>query len=124
MNKIYFGKHFYANTGLTIPDENAVIFGDDVFLGPHVSIYTTGHPLSAEVRNLEMEYARAVKIGDSVWIGGNVVIKPGVTIGDDVVIGSGSAVTKDIPGHVIAAGVPCKVIREITEDDIIFGGKS
>ena len=61
MNKIYFGKHFYANTGLTIPDENAVIFGDDVFLGPHVSIYTAGHPLSAEVRNLELEYARAVK---------------------------------------------------------------
>ncbi len=122
-DKIYFGKHFYANTGLTILDENAVIFGDDVFLGPHVSIYTAGHPLSAEVRNLELEYARAVKIGDSVWIGGNVVINPGVTIGDDVVIGSGSVVTKDIPSHVIAAGVPCKVIREITEDDIIFWRK-
>ena len=122
-NKIYFGKHFYANTGLTILNENAVVFGDDVFLGPHVSIYTAGHPLSAEVRNLELEYARPVKIGNSVWIGGNVVINLGVTIGDDVVIGSGSVVTKDIPSHVIAAGVPCKVTREIMEEDIIFWRK-
>lgn len=86
--------NFYANTGLTILDENEVVFGNDVFLGPHVSIYTAGHPISAEVRNLELEYARSVKIGNNVWIGGNVVINPGVTIGDDVVIGSGSVVTK------------------------------
>lgn len=104
---------------MTILDENEVVFGNDVFLGPHVSIYTAGHPVSAEVRNLELEYARSVKIGDSVWIGGNVVINPGVTIGDDVVIGSGSVVTKDIPSHVVAAGIPCKVVRAITEDDVI-----
>lgn len=122
-DKIYFGKHFYANTGLTILDENEVVFGNDVFLGPHVSIDTAGHPISAEVRNLELEYARAVKIGNSVWIGGNVVINPGVTIGDDVVIGSGSVVTKDIPSHVIAAGIPCKVIRAITEEDSILWKK-
>lgn len=116
-DKIYFGKHFYANTDLTILDENIVSFGDDVFLGPHVSIYTAGHPISADVRNLELEYAKPVKIGNSVWIGGNVVINPGVTIGDDVVIGSGAVVTKDIPSHVIAAGNPCRVIREITTED-------
>ena len=92
-------------------------FGDNVFLAPHVSIYTAGHPIDAEVRNTEVEYARQVTIGSNVWIGGNVVINPGVTIGDDVVIGSGSVVTKDIPSHVIAAGVPCRVIREITEKD-------
>lgn len=116
-DKIYFGKHFYANTGLTILDENKVVFGDDVFLGPHVSIYTAGHPISAEIRNLDLEYAKPVTIGNSVWIGGNVVINPGVTIGDDVVIGSGSVVTKDIPSHVIAAGNPCRVIRQISEQE-------
>lgn len=116
-DRVFFGKHFYANTDLTILDENEVRFGDNVFLAPHVSIYTAGHPIDAEVRNTELEYAKPVTIGSNVWIGGNVVINPGVTIGDDVVIGSGSVVTKDIPSHVIAAGVPCKVIREITDTD-------
>lgn len=116
-DKIYFGDHFYANTGLTILDENQVIFGDHVFLAPHVSIYTAGHPISWEVRNLELEYAKPVKIGNNVWIGGNVVINPGVEIGDDVVIGSGSVITKDIPSHVVAAGNPCRVIRKITKED-------
>jgi len=116
-NRTYFGKHFYANTGLTILDENYVRFGDNVYLAPHVSIYTAGHPIAAEVRNTDLEYAKPVTIGSDVWIGGNVVINPGVTIGDDVVIGSGSVVTKDIPSHVIAAGNPCRVIRPITEED-------
>lgn len=116
-DRIFFGKHFYANTDLTILDENEVRFGDNVFLAPHVSIYTAGHPIDAEVRNTELEYAKPISIGSNVWIGGNVVINPGVTIGDDVVIGSGSVVTKDIPSHVIAAGVPCRVIREITDTD-------
>ncbi len=114
---ISFGKHFYANTGLTILDEAQVVFGNDVFLGPHVSIYTAGHPIDKEVRNLELEYARPVKIGSNVWIGGNVVINPGVTVGNDVVIGSGSVVTKDIPAHCVAAGNPCRVLREINDTD-------
>lgn len=116
-NRIFFGKHFYANTGLTVLDENYVTFGDNVFLAPHVSIYTAGHPIDADVRRMELEYAKPVKIGSDVWIGGNVIINPGVTIGDDVVIGSGSVVTKDIPSHVIAAGNPARVIRNITEED-------
>lgn len=116
-SKISFGKHFYANTGLTILDEASVTFGDNCFLGPHVSLYTAGHPIDAEVRNLELEFAKPITIGNDVWIGGNTVINPGVTIGDNVVIGSGSVVTKDIPCEVIAAGVPCRVIREITEAD-------
>ena len=116
-DRVFFGKHFYANTDLTILDENEVHFGDNVFLAPHVSIYTAGHPIDVEVRNTELEYAKPVTIGSNVWIGGNVVINPGVTIGDDVVIGSGSVVTKDIPSHVIAAGVPCRVIREIIDTD-------
>lgn len=116
-DRIFFGEHFFANTDLTILDENYVRFGDNVFLAPHVSIYTAGHPIDAAVRNTEVEYARPVTIGNDVWIGGNVVINPGVTIGDDVVIGSGSVVTKDIPSHVIAAGNPCRVIREITSKE-------
>ena len=116
-DRVFFGNHFYANTDLTILDENNVIFGDNVFLAPHVSIYTAGHPIDADIRNTEVEYAKPVKIGSNVWIGGNVVINPGVTIGDDVVIGSGSVVTKDIPSHVVAAGNPCKVIRAITLAD-------
>lgn len=116
-DRVYFGDHFYANTGLTILDENKVIFGDNVFLAPHVSIYTAGHPIDAVIRNTEVEYAKPVTVGSNVWIGGNVVINPGVTIGDDVVIGSGSVVTRDIPSHVVAAGNPCRVIRPITQAD-------
>ena len=116
-DRISFGKHFYANTDLTILDENYVTFGDNVFLAPHVSIYTAGHPIDKDVRNLELEYAKAVTIGDNVWIGGNVVINPGVTIGSDVVIASGSVVVKDIPSHVVAGGNPCHVIRQITNKD-------
>lgn len=116
-DRVFFGEHFYANTDLTILDANKVIFGDNVFLAPHVSIYTSGHPIDADIRNKEVEYAKPVTIGSDVWIGGNVVINPGVTIGSDVVIGSGSVVTKDIPDHMIAAGNPCKVIREITEEE-------
>lgn len=116
-DRIFFGEHFYANTDLTILDENHVIFGDNVFLAPHVSIYTAGHPIDAKIRNTEVEYAKPVTIGSDVWIGGNVVINPGVTIGSDVVIGSGSVVTKDISDHVIAAGNPCKVIRQITDEE-------
>ena len=116
-SKITFGDHFYANTGLLILDENNVTFGNRVFLGPHVSIYTAGHPIDAAVRATGLEYAKPVHIGNDVWIGGNVVITPGVTIGDDVVIGSGSVVTKDIPGHSVAAGNPCRVIRCIEDKD-------
>lgn len=116
-DRISFGKHFYANTDLTILDENYVTFGDNVYLAPHVSIYTAGHPIDAKIRNTDVEYAKPVTIGSNVWIGGNVVINPGITIGSNVVIGSGSVVVKDIPGNTVAAGNPCKVIREINERD-------
>lgn len=116
-DRISFGSHFYANTGLTILDENYVTFGDNVYLAPHVSIYTAGHPIDAEIRNTDVEYAKPVTIGSNVWIGRNVVINPGVTIGSNVVIGSGSVIVKDIPSNTIAAGNPCKVIREINQSD-------
>ncbi len=116
-DKISFGKHFYANTGLIILDDSEVTFGDHCMIGPRVSIFAGEHPLLAEARRLDLEVAKPVHIGNDVWIGGGCVINPGVTIGDDVVIGSGSVVTKDIPSHVIAAGNPCRVIRVITEEE-------
>lgn len=115
--QIYIGKHFYANIGLLILDEADVRIGDHVFIAPRVCIYTAGHPIDADVRRMDLEYAKGVTIGNDVWIGGNTVINPGVTIGNNVVIGSGSVVTRDIPDQVIAAGCPCRVIRKITEED-------
>ena len=115
--QIYVGKHFYANTGLLILDEADVRIGDHVFIAPRVCIYTAGHPIDADIRRLDLEYAKGVTIGDDVWIGGNVVINPGVTIGSNVVTGSGSVVTKNIPDGVTAAGIPSRGLREITQED-------
>lgn len=94
-----------------------VNIGNNVFLAPRVCIYTAAHPIDAEVRNTGLEYGKEVNIGNNVWICGNVVINPGVTIGDNVVIGSGAVVTKNIPSDVVAAGNPCTVIRKITGED-------
>ncbi len=113
----YVGENFYANTGVTILDGAKVTIGDNVFLAPYVGIYTAGHPVHPYPRNLGIEYNLPVTIGDNVWVGAQSVINPGVTIGSNVVIGSGSVVTKNIPSNVIAAGNPCKVIREITDED-------
>lgn len=114
---IEIGENFYSNYNLIILDCAPVKIGDNVLIGPNVSIYTAGHPLHYEIRNQEYEYAFPIIIGDNVWIGGNVVINPGVSIGENSVIGSGSVVTKDIPKNVIAIGNPCKVLRVITDDD-------
>lgn len=113
----YIGEDFYANYDCIFIDVADIRIGSNVFLGPRVCLYTAGHPIDAEVRNQQLEYGKRITIGSNVWIGGNTVVNPGVTIGDNVVIGSGSVVTKDIPGNVVAAGVPCRVIREITEED-------
>ncbi len=115
---IHLGENFFSNFNCTILDEAPVHFGNDVLLAPNVCIYTVNHPLNAERRRAGFEYARPVTIGNNVWIGGNSVILPGVTIGDNSVIGAGSVVTKNIPANVLAAGNPCKVIRQITEADI------
>lgn len=110
---IEIGNNFYSNHNLTILDANKVIFGDNVFIAPNCSFYTAGHPLDVESRNKGLEYAKPIKVGNNVWIGGNVIVLPGVTIGDNTVIGAGSVVTKNIPSNVVAAGNPCKVIKNI-----------
>lgn len=114
---IEVGNNFFANYNCLILDVAKVTIGENVMFAPNVSIYTAGHPIHPESRNSGYEYGIAVTIGDNVWVGGNVVINPGVNIGNNVVIGSGSVVTKDIPDNVIAVGNPCRVIREITEED-------
>jgi acetyltransferase-like isoleucine patch superfamily enzyme len=114
---IEIGDNFYANYNLVILDCASVKIGDNVFIAPNVGIYTAGHPIHSNLRNQELEFALPIEIGNSVWIGGNVVINPGIKIGDNTVIGSGSVVTKNIPPNVVAVGNPCKVLRSITEDD-------
>ncbi|TZF98889.1 sugar O-acetyltransferase (plasmid) [Chryseobacterium panacisoli] len=114
---IKVGENFYANHNLVILDCAIVEFGDNVFIGPNCSFYTAGHPLNAKQRNEGLEYAHPIKVGDNVWLGGNVVVLPGVSIGNNSVIGAGSVVTKDIPDHVVAVGNPCKVVKKITEQN-------
>ncbi|MCI9421433.1 sugar O-acetyltransferase [Lachnospiraceae bacterium WCA-9-b2] len=117
---IEVGKNFFANYNCMILDVAKVVIGDNCQMAPNVAIYTAGHPVHPDTRNTAYEYGIKVTIGDNVWIGGNTVICPGVHIGSNTVIGAGSVVTKDIPDWVIAAGNPCKVIREITDADRKF----
>ena len=111
------GDDFFSNFNLTILDGGGVEIGDRDFIGPNVGIYTANHPTDVRRREKGYEWALPVKIGNKVWIGGGVTILPGVTIGDNTVIAAGSVVTKDIPANVVAAGNPCKVIKEAEKGD-------
>lgn len=117
---IEVGNRFFANYNLVILDVGKVVIGENVQLAPNVAIYTAGHPIHPDSRNSGYEYGIPITIGDNVWIGGNTVILPGVTVGSNTVIGAGSVVSKNIPDYVVAAGNPCRVIREITEQDRIY----
>ncbi len=108
---IEIGENFYANVNCVILDGAKVRFGDNVFIAPNCGFYTAGHPLDATQRNKGLEYAYPIYIGHNVWIGAGCSILPGVTIGDNAVIGAGSVVNRDIPANVMAAGNPCKVIK-------------
>lgn len=114
---ISVGDGFYANFDCVMLDGGGITIGDQVLLGPRVGIYTTNHALDPAERAAGACVAKPVVIGSRVWIGGGVTINPGVTIGDGAVIGSGSVVTSDIPARTVAAGVPARVIRPITEAD-------
>lgn len=114
---ITIGNNFFANFDCIMLDGNLITIGDNVLLGPRVGLYTANHALDARERIMGGCYAHPIVIEDNVWIGAGVHIMGGVTIGRNSVIGAGSVVTKDVPENVIAARVPCKVIREITDKD-------
>ncbi|MDE7426806.1 MAG: sugar O-acetyltransferase [Muribaculaceae bacterium] len=116
---IHVGENFFANHGCVILDGAPVTFGDNVFIAPQCGFHTAGHPLDVERRNRGLEYALPITVGDNVWIGAGVHVLPGVSIGSNTVIGAGSLVNKDIPDGVLAAGNPCKVIRKLSEADIL-----
>ncbi|WP_202877483.1 sugar O-acetyltransferase [Pseudomonas putida] len=114
---IHIGNNFYANFDCVMLDGGGIFIGDDVLLAPRVGIYTSNHAIDAAERAAGGCYAKPVRIGNRVWIGAGVHVNQGVTIGDGSVIGSGSVVTSDIPPNVVAAGVPCRVLRPITDAD-------
>jgi galactoside O-acetyltransferase len=117
---IFVGDRFYANFNLVIVDDADVFIGDRVLFGPNVTITTAGHPVEASLRTDGTQYSLPVRIEDDVWIGGNAVVMPGITIGAGSVIGAGSIVTTDIPPRVVAVGAPCRVARPIGPEDREF----
>ena len=116
-HNLHFGNRVYANFGLTVVDDTHVYVGNDVLFGPNVILATAGHPINPELRKTDYQFNAPIHIGNNVWLGAGVIVMPGVTIGDNSVIGAGSVVTKDIPSNVVAHGTPCKVVREIGERD-------
>lgn len=115
---VHFGDRVYANFSLTLVDDTHIYVGDNTMIGPNVTLATAGHPVSPRLREeFCAQFNAPVRIGRNCWIGAGAVVLPGVTIGDGSVIGAGSVVTKDIPSGVVAAGVPCKVMREIEPED-------
>ncbi len=114
---VTIGKNFYANFNLTMVDDGNITIGDYVMIGPNVTIAPAGHPVDADLRRRGLQFNADVHIGNNVWLGANVSIMPGVTIGDNTVVGAGSVVTKDLPANVVAMGVPCRVVREVDAHD-------
>ena len=114
---VHLGNNFYANFNLTLVDDGHIYIGNDVMIGPNVTIATANHPILPEFRKKAMQYNKDVHIGNNVWIGAGVIIVPGVTIGDNSIIGAGAVVVKDIPADVVAVGNPCRVVREISKHD-------
>ncbi len=117
---VHFGDNVYANFGLTLVDDTHIYVGDRTMFGPNVVVATAGHPVLPKLREKSMQFNMPVHIGRNCWLGAGVVVLPGVTIGDNSVIGAGSIVTKDIPANVVAVGNPCRVIREINDKDREF----
>lgn len=117
---VHLGKGVYANFHLTLVDDTHIYLDDYVMIGPNVTICTATHPIDPVLRQQQIQYNKPVHLHKNVWVGANAMIMPGVTIGENSIIGAGSVVTKDIPANVIAFGNPCVVYREINEDDKKF----
>jgi galactoside O-acetyltransferase len=120
---VTLGDRVYANFNLTLVDDGPIVIGDNVMFGPNVVVTSAGHPVLPELRVRGAQYNLPVRIGNNVWIGSGVQIMPGVTIGDDTVVGAGSVVTRDLPSGVVALGAPCRAVREIGEHDRQFSSR-
>lgn len=117
---VHLGKHVYANFNLTLVDDTHIFIGDYTMIGPNVVIATGGHPILPSLRQEGYQYNAPVHIGKNCWLSAGVIVVPGVTIGDNTVVGAGSVVTKDLPANVVAVGNPCRVLRPINEHDEIY----
>ncbi len=117
---IHFGNGVYANFGLTCVDDTHIYIGDKTMFGPNVVLATANHPILPELREKAYQYNKEIHIGKNCWLGAGVIVVPGISIGDNSVIGAGSVVTRDIPDNVLAVGNPCRVLREISEHDREF----
>ena len=117
---VHLGKHVYANFNLTLVDDTHIYIGDHTMIGPNVTMATAGHPILPGLREKIYQYNLPIHVGKNVWIGAGAILLPGVTIGDNSVIGAGSVVTKDIPANVVAVGNPCRILREIGERDRMY----
>lgn len=120
---VHFGDRIYANYNLTLVDDTHIYVGDGTMFGPNVTVATAAHPLDARLRADGLQYNLPVHIGRNCWLGAGVIVLPGVTIGDNTIIGAGSVVTKDIPSDVVAVGNPCRVLRQVDERDRHYYGK-
>lgn len=114
---VHFGDGVYANFGLTCVDDTHIYVGSHTLFGPNVVLATAGHPMMPELRKHGIQYNMPIHIGENCWLGAGVIVVPGVTIGDNVVIGASSVVTKDIPSNSVAMGTPCRVVRQINDND-------
>jgi len=114
---VHFRSNIYANFNLTLVDDTHIYVGDQTMIGPNVTLATAGHPILPELREQNYQYNMPVHIGRNCWLGTGVIVLPGVTIGDNVVVGAGSIVTKDLPDNVVAVGNPCRVLRQISDHD-------
>jgi len=114
---VHFGKNVFANFNLTLVDDTHIYVGDCTMLAPNVTLAAATHPISPALREKGYQYNLPVRIGKNCWLGAGVIVLPGVTIGDNTVVGAGSVVTKDLPDNVVAVGNPCRVLRPITEHD-------
>lgn len=115
---IFFGNNVYANFNLTAVDDVEIIVGDNVLFAPNVTLTTANHPIAPKLRAKGYQYCKKIVIKNNVWICSGAIILAGVTIGENSVIAAGSVVTRDIPANVVAMGSPCKVYREISEDEL------
>ena len=113
---IHVGNNFLTNYNVTILDVAPIYIGDDVMIGPNTLITTVGHPISPKARKARMGVCKPIHIGNNVWMGGNVTVLPGITIGDNAILAAGAVVTRDVPSNTIVAGVPAKVIKTFEDD--------